>query len=86
MAPDNRALRRGHLARVTDERMHTTDANNMTPQQRLEEIADILADGFLRLQRRPGHVPEAQHGSEKPAENTFQHSQELPGGVAAASA
>jgi hypothetical protein len=58
----------------------------MTPQQRLEEIADILADGFLRLRRRPGHVPEAQHGGPHVAANTFQDSQELPGAVAAASA
>ncbi len=85
-APDNRASCRGHLARVTDERMHATDADNMTPQQRLEEIADILAGGFLRLRRRPGHVPEAEHGGSHSAENTFQDSQELPGAVAAASA
>jgi hypothetical protein len=66
--------------------MHATDADKMTPQQRLEEIADMLADGFLRLRRRPGHVPEGQHGSAGAAENTFSDSQELPGGVAAASA
>lgn len=66
--------------------MHATDADKMTPQQRLEEIADILADGFLRLRRRPGHVPDGQHGGSQAAENTFPNPQELPGGVAPASA
>jgi hypothetical protein len=66
--------------------MHPTDADKMTPQQRLEEIADILAGGFLRLRRWPGHVPDAQHGGAQAAENTFQDSKELPGCVAAASA
>ena len=59
--------------------MHATDADEMTPQQRLDEIADILASGFLRLRRRTGHVPGAEHGGSRLAENYFSPSPELPG-------
>jgi hypothetical protein len=59
--------------------MHATDADEMAPHQRLDEIADILADGFLRLRRRPGHVPGAEHGGPQPAENTLPPSPELAG-------
>ena len=59
--------------------MHATDADEMTPQQRLDEIADILAGGFLRLKRRPGYAPVAEHGGAQPAEDSFPPSQELAG-------
>ncbi len=59
--------------------MHATDADEMTPQQRLDEIADILAGGFLRLKRGPGYVPAAQHGGPQPAEDSSPPSQELAG-------
>ena len=59
--------------------MHATDADEMTPQQRLEEIADILAGGFLRLRRWPGYVPDAEHGGHQPAENSFSPAPELAG-------
>jgi len=36
--------------------MHHDDPANMSIDDRLEELADILAGGFLRLRRRPGHV------------------------------
>jgi hypothetical protein len=49
----------------------------MTPQQRRQEIADILAGGFLRLRRRPGYVPDAEHGGHQPAENSFSPSAAL---------
>ena len=62
--------------------MHATDADEMTPQQRLDEIADILASGFLRLRRRTGHVPGVEHGSSPPAENSFSLPSELPGCLA----
>ena len=66
--------------------MHATDADEMTPQQRLAEIADILAGGFLRLKRRPGYVPTAEHGGFQPAEDSFPPSQELAGCLAPPSA
>jgi len=59
--------------------MHATDVYEMTPQQRLDEIADILAGGFLRLKRRPGYVPAAEHGGPQPAEDSSAPSQELAG-------
>lgn len=59
--------------------MHATDADKMTPQQRLDEIADILAGGFLRLKRRPGYVPTAEHGRPQPTEDSSPPLQELAG-------
>jgi len=59
--------------------MHATDADQMTPQQRLDEMADILADGFLRLRRQPGHVPGTEHGGCQPAENSLPPPPELAG-------
>ena len=67
-------------------RMHATDAEMMTPRQRLEEIADILAGGFLRLRGRRGYVPEAEGGAGQPGENTFHSPAELTGCPAAPSA
>jgi len=66
--------------------MHATDANEMSPQQRLDEIADILAGGFLRLKRRPGYVPGAEHSGPQPAENSFSPPPELAGCPAASMA
>jgi len=66
--------------------MHATDADEMTPRQRLDEIADILATGLLRLHRWPGHVPEAGPDEPQPPENTFPDSPELTGCPAAPSA
>jgi len=66
--------------------MHATDANEMTPQQRLDEIADILAGGFLRLRRRPGYVPDAENRGVHPAENSLSPSPELTGCPAASTA
>jgi len=66
--------------------MHATDADEMTPQQRLDEIADILAGGFLRLRRRPGYVPAAEHGGAELPENSFSPSPELTGCPAHSSA
>lgn len=66
--------------------MHATDAVQMTAEQRLDEIADILAAGFLRLRRRPGHIPDAQNRPVSPAENTFQSPAQLAGCFAAPSA
>jgi len=66
--------------------MHATDADKMTPQQRLDEIADILATAFLRLRFRPGHVSDAKHGASQPPENTFSPPPELTGCPATPSA
>jgi len=35
------------------------DPDSMTDQERLNEVADILAAGFLRARCRRGYVPEA---------------------------
>ena len=72
--------------RVGDQRMHATDADEMTPQQRLDEIADILAGGFLRLKRRPGYVPGVEHGGAQPAEDSLPPPQDLAGCPAASTA
>ena len=66
--------------------MHATDAEMMTPRQRLEEIADILAGGFLRLRGRRGYVAGAKGGAEQAGENTSPSSAELTGCPVAPSA
>jgi hypothetical protein len=66
--------------------MHATDANEMSPQQRLDEIAHILAGGFLRLRRHPGYVPDAENRGVHPAENSFSPTPELTGCPANSSA
>ena len=80
--------------------MHATDATfgklrssracrgteMMTPRQRLEEIADILAGGFLRLRGRRGYVPVADDGARPAGGNTFPSSEELTGCPAAPAA
>jgi hypothetical protein len=63
--------------------MHATDAEQMTPRQRLDEIADILAEGFLRLRRRPGYVSDGQTSADPPTKNTFQAPPEWTGCPAA---
>jgi len=52
--------------------MHSlNDPDNMTPQERLAELAAIFAAGFVRLSTHAGHVPlaaeESGEGSETPA-------------------
>ena len=35
-------------------------SERMTPEERLHEVAAILAAGFLRLESRRGYVPQAE--------------------------
>ncbi len=39
--------------------MHTTTDADLTPAERLREIATILAAGILRLRTRPESMPES---------------------------
>ena len=40
--------------------MNPNDPAEQTPDQRLDELAGLLAAGFLRLKRRPGCLPAAE--------------------------
>jgi len=42
------------------------DPDSMTDQERLDEVADILAAGFLRARCRRGYVPEAPPDTPEP--------------------
>ena len=42
------------------------DPDSMTDQERLNEVADILAAGFLRARCRRGYVPETLPDSPEP--------------------
>jgi len=52
---------------------HINDPGQMTPEERFEEIAVILAKGFLRLKKRQRSLPETQkqEESERPSNGTM---------------
>ncbi len=50
--------------------MNRNDPANMSTDQRLDEIAGLLATGFLRLKRRTGCLPPATSESAKSSEPT----------------
>ena len=42
------------------------DPDNMTDQERLNEVAGVLAAGFLRLKCRRGYIADAQPDASEP--------------------
>ena len=46
----------------------------MTPEERLHEVAAILAAGFLRLRRRRGYLPGAASSDAEPRERPEENS------------
>jgi len=56
--------------------MHSDDPTEMSIDERLEELAALLAGGFLRLKRRTGCLPpatsESDESSKIPSDSAWQ--------------
>ena len=48
---------------------HTDDPEDLAPEERLEEVASILARGFLRLKKRNLHLVGQLAGHEKSSQS-----------------
>ena len=59
--------------------MHHDDTADMSIDDRLEELAALLAAGFLRLKRRTGCLPaatsESEESSKTPPDSTWRSSE-----------
>ncbi len=62
--------------------MHSlTNPSDMTPQERIAELAAIFAAGFIRLQGHAGHVPLSVEVPEQGSESLARKLSESTGGV-----
>ena len=59
--------------------MFHDDPDRMSEDERLDEVAALLAAGFLRLKRRTGCVPSGDSAQHVPAEDSSEFSAELTG-------
>jgi len=59
--------------------MFHDDPSRMSEDERLDEVAALLAAGFLRLKRRTGCVPGGDSAPHAPAEDSTKISSELTG-------
>jgi len=59
--------------------MFHDDPGRMSEDERLDEVAALLAAGFLRLKRRTGCVPSGDFRPHAPAEDSPEFSAELTG-------
>ena len=61
--------------------MFYEDPAQMSADERLDELAALLAAGFLRLKCRTGHPPTGEHPPHVSAEKSSENRPELSGGV-----
>ena len=60
---------------------YQTDPANMTPQERIAELAAIFAAGFVRLSTHAGHITLASEASDQGSESSAGILSEFSGGV-----
>ena len=61
--------------------MFYEDPAQMSADERLDELAGLLAAGFLRLKCRRGQPPTGEHPAHVSAEKSSENLPELSGGV-----